>query len=157
VLTEVAIIGKRDERRGLKENVMVGRLISAGTRMAFHQVRKAEEEIDDAELCAIALQEAQERAAMKLAALEAPSASAEGGEPAADPSIPVGNACRQPRNRLAFFGGLKVQRASLCLTPIYLACCQGFHGFSAGTGCRMVACFVIGEAASRRRSARTKA
>ncbi len=32
VLTEAAIMGKRDELRGLKENVIVGRLIPAGTR-----------------------------------------------------------------------------------------------------------------------------
>jgi hypothetical protein len=31
VLTEASIIGKRDELRGLKENVIVGRLIPAGT------------------------------------------------------------------------------------------------------------------------------
>ena len=35
VLTEAAIMGKRDELRGLKENVIVGRLIPAGTGMAF--------------------------------------------------------------------------------------------------------------------------
>ena len=31
VLTEAAIMGKQDELRGLKENVIVGRLIPAGT------------------------------------------------------------------------------------------------------------------------------
>ena len=40
VLTEAAIMGKRDELRGLKENVIVGRLIPAGTGMAFHQARR---------------------------------------------------------------------------------------------------------------------
>ena len=40
VLTEAAILGKRDELRGLKENVIVGRLIPAGTGMAFHLNRK---------------------------------------------------------------------------------------------------------------------
>ena len=40
VLTEAAIMGKRDELRGLKENVIVGRLIPAGTGMAYHKVRK---------------------------------------------------------------------------------------------------------------------
>ena len=58
VLTEAAIMGKRDELRGLKENVIVGRLIPAGTGMAFHQARKAKDEMDDAERRAIALQEA---------------------------------------------------------------------------------------------------
>ena len=40
VLTEAAIMGKRDELRGLKENVIVGRLIPAGTGMAYHRVRR---------------------------------------------------------------------------------------------------------------------
>jgi len=43
VLTEAAIMGKRDELRGLKENVIVGRLIPAGTGMAFHKARKEKE------------------------------------------------------------------------------------------------------------------
>jgi DNA-directed RNA polymerase beta' subunit len=43
VLTEAAIMGKRDELRGLKENVIVGRLIPAGTGLAYHQARKAKE------------------------------------------------------------------------------------------------------------------
>jgi len=40
VLTEAAIMGKKDDLRGLKENVIVGRLIPAGTGMAYHKVRK---------------------------------------------------------------------------------------------------------------------
>jgi DNA-directed RNA polymerase subunit beta' len=40
VLTEAAIMGKRDELRGLKENVIVGRLIPAGTGLAYHRLRK---------------------------------------------------------------------------------------------------------------------
>jgi DNA-directed RNA polymerase subunit beta' len=40
VLTEAAIMGKRDELRGLKENVIVGRLIPAGTGLAYHTARK---------------------------------------------------------------------------------------------------------------------
>lgn len=80
VLTEAAIMGKRDELRGLKENVIVGRLIPAGTGMAYHQARKAKEEMDDSERRAIAMQEAQERAALELAALddEADATAAEG-------------------------------------------------------------------------------
>ena len=42
VLTEAAIMGKRDELRGLKENVIVGRLIPAGTGLAYHKVRRAQ-------------------------------------------------------------------------------------------------------------------
>ena len=41
VLTEAAIMGKRDELRGLKENVIVGRLIPAGTGLAYHRMRKS--------------------------------------------------------------------------------------------------------------------
>ncbi len=40
VLTEAAIMGKRDELRGLKENVIVGRLIPAGSGLAFHNTRR---------------------------------------------------------------------------------------------------------------------
>lgn len=40
VLTEAAVIGKRDFLRGLKENVVVGRLIPAGTGLAYHAARK---------------------------------------------------------------------------------------------------------------------
>ena len=40
VLTEAAIMGKKDELRGLKENVIVGRLIPAGTGLAYHVLRR---------------------------------------------------------------------------------------------------------------------
>ncbi len=40
VLTEASVCGKSDELRGLKENVMVGRLIPAGTGLAYHEERK---------------------------------------------------------------------------------------------------------------------
>jgi DNA-directed RNA polymerase subunit beta' len=40
VLTEAAIMGKKDDLRGLKENVIVGRLIPAGTGLAYHNNRK---------------------------------------------------------------------------------------------------------------------
>ena len=40
VLTEAAIMGKKDNLRGLKENVIVGRLIPAGTGLAFHTARR---------------------------------------------------------------------------------------------------------------------
>jgi DNA-directed RNA polymerase subunit beta' len=42
VLTEAAIMGKRDELRGLKENVIVGRLIPAGTGLAYHRIRHSQ-------------------------------------------------------------------------------------------------------------------
>jgi DNA-directed RNA polymerase subunit beta' len=53
VLTEAAIMGKKDTLRGLKENVIVGRLIPAGTGLAYHRARKDKE-----------TWEAEERAAM---------------------------------------------------------------------------------------------
>jgi DNA-directed RNA polymerase subunit beta' len=40
VLTEAAVTGKRDHLRGLKENVVVGRLIPAGTGLTYHAERK---------------------------------------------------------------------------------------------------------------------
>jgi DNA-directed RNA polymerase subunit beta' len=40
VLTEAAVNGKIDELRGLKENVIVGRLVPAGTGLAYHAGRK---------------------------------------------------------------------------------------------------------------------
>jgi DNA-directed RNA polymerase subunit beta' len=43
VLTEAAIMGKKDTLRGLKENVIVGRLIPAGTGLAYHRARKMKE------------------------------------------------------------------------------------------------------------------
>ncbi|SEI89430.1 DNA-directed RNA polymerase subunit beta' [Allopseudospirillum japonicum] len=40
VLTEAAVTGKKDYLRGLKENVVVGRLIPAGTGLTYHSQRK---------------------------------------------------------------------------------------------------------------------
>ncbi|MDO4696502.1 MAG: DNA-directed RNA polymerase subunit beta' [Neisseria sp.] len=40
VLTEAAIMGKQDDLRGLKENVIVGRLIPAGTGLTYHRSRR---------------------------------------------------------------------------------------------------------------------
>ncbi|ASK35149.1 DNA-directed RNA polymerase subunit beta' [Alloalcanivorax mobilis] len=40
VLTEAAVTGKEDDLRGLKENVVVGRLIPAGTGYAYHMERR---------------------------------------------------------------------------------------------------------------------
>ncbi|ARO87361.1 DNA-directed RNA polymerase subunit beta' [Nitrosospira lacus] len=45
VLTEAAIMGKKDDLRGLKENVIVGRLIPAGTGLAFHNTRKKQRQM----------------------------------------------------------------------------------------------------------------
>jgi DNA-directed RNA polymerase subunit beta' len=45
VLTEAAIMGKKDDLRGLKENVIVGRLIPAGTGLTFHNTRKKQRQL----------------------------------------------------------------------------------------------------------------
>jgi len=51
VLTEAAVRGTRDTLRGLKENVIVGRLIPAGTGLAYHSKRRRRDtELTDAEL-----------------------------------------------------------------------------------------------------------
>jgi DNA-directed RNA polymerase subunit beta' len=63
VLTEAAIMGKKDELRGLKENVIVGRLIPAGTGLAYHRARKEKEEFEAAEREALAALEATGRPA----------------------------------------------------------------------------------------------
>ncbi len=59
VLTEAAIMGKKDDLRGLKENVIVGRLIPAGTGLTYHRSRRVQwqahheaqvnEQVDEAE------------------------------------------------------------------------------------------------------------
>ncbi len=75
VLTEAAIMGKKDDLRGLKENVIVGRLIPAGTGLAYHRARKEKEAAD-------ALEQQQ------LAAMEAMAAEGE-SEPGTDESTAV--------------------------------------------------------------------
>ena len=58
MLTEAAIMGKRDDLRGLKENVIVGRLIPAGTGLAFHRARRDKESVEAQEQQALAAAEA---------------------------------------------------------------------------------------------------
>jgi DNA-directed RNA polymerase subunit beta' len=72
-------MGKRDELRGLKENVIVGRLIPAGTGMAYHEARKVKEKMDDEERRAIA-----EADAVSLAADQADKADASSASETAD-------------------------------------------------------------------------
>ena len=86
VLTEAAIMGKRDDLRGLKENVIVGRLIPAGSGMAYHQARKVKDAMDEAERRAISDAEAAELA-------EATAEPGEGAESAhMEPTSQEGNA-----------------------------------------------------------------
>ena len=75
VLTEAAVTGKVDDLRGLKENVIVGRLIPAGTGMAFHAERRRQrqaEEVEDilAEEASLVMEEAVVEAASEAAASE---------------------------------------------------------------------------------------
>ena len=67
VLTEASVQGKRDKLVGLKENVIVGRLIPAGTGGATQQVRRIATERDNVVL------EARREEAQAAAALAAPS------------------------------------------------------------------------------------
>jgi DNA-directed RNA polymerase subunit beta' len=77
VLTEAAIMGKKDDLRGLKENVIVGRLIPAGTGMAYHEARKVKEKMDDEERRAIAEADAAQLAADRAQHADASSEAAE--------------------------------------------------------------------------------
>jgi DNA-directed RNA polymerase subunit beta' len=61
VLTEAAVTGRVDELRGLKENVIVGRLIPAGTGLAYHsQRRRQRQQVKEKLLQAQQMQAAQE-------------------------------------------------------------------------------------------------
>ena len=71
VLTEAAVRGTTDHLRGLKENVIVGRLIPAGTGMAYHSTRKMQtEEETEIDLAALATAIAQEEYASLESASE---------------------------------------------------------------------------------------
>jgi DNA-directed RNA polymerase subunit beta' len=50
VLTEAAVRGSRDSLRGLKENVIVGRLIPAGTGLAYHESRRRLRDLEPLEI-----------------------------------------------------------------------------------------------------------
>jgi DNA-directed RNA polymerase subunit beta' len=75
VLTEAAVRGMQDDLRGLKENVIVGRLIPAGTGYAHHEERRRSQE----DILAAELQEL-EAAASEAAAAAAAEQAAELGE-----------------------------------------------------------------------------
>src|SRR5262249_39158201 len=75
VLTEAAIMGKKDDLRGLKENVIVGRLIPAGTGLAYHTSRKRSK-AGGAEAATAAFRREEEQAAAAAAASSEVSADA---------------------------------------------------------------------------------
>jgi len=81
VLTEASVRGSRDDLRGLKENVIVGRLIPSGTGLAFHEERRRKRHMGE------------------MLALELAAAAAESGDTADEaeeiavlPEAPVGGA-----------------------------------------------------------------
>jgi DNA-directed RNA polymerase subunit beta' len=81
VLTEAAIMGKKDDLRGLKENVIVGRLIPAGTGLAYHRARREKENAEAQEQQALAAAEALFAPPTALDAQQAEAeAQAAGGE-----------------------------------------------------------------------------
>jgi DNA-directed RNA polymerase subunit beta' len=75
VLTEAAIMGKRGGLRGLKENVIVGRLIPGGTGLAFHRAKKEKEAWEVEERSAL-LQQEKANMASELQAMEDSTAAA---------------------------------------------------------------------------------
>ncbi|TCK06004.1 DNA-directed RNA polymerase subunit beta' [Marinobacterium mangrovicola] len=60
VLTEGAVTGKKDYLRGLKENVVVGRLIPAGTGLAYHNERKRKRATQGGEGVTVSAEEVQQ-------------------------------------------------------------------------------------------------
>ncbi|MBL4823618.1 MAG: DNA-directed RNA polymerase subunit beta' [Colwellia sp.] len=69
VLTEAAVAGKKDGLRGLKENVIVGRLIPAGTGYSYHQERaKAKAAFNSVEDTPVSADEAEQALADALSA-----------------------------------------------------------------------------------------
>ncbi|MGH1430664.1 MAG: DNA-directed RNA polymerase subunit beta' [Neptuniibacter sp.] len=61
VLTEGAVTGKQDFLRGLKENVVVGRLIPAGSGLAYHEERKRKRaQPTDADTATVSAEEVQQ-------------------------------------------------------------------------------------------------
>jgi DNA-directed RNA polymerase subunit beta' len=77
VLTEAAVRGMRDDLRGLKENVIVGRLIPAGTGYAHHEERRRTQE----DILAAELKELEVQQQLKAEAAQAAEASKTSEEP----------------------------------------------------------------------------
>jgi len=78
VLTEAAVSGKEDDLIGLKENVIVGRLIPAGTGSYMNKVRQVAQDRDQEAMDAIAARRAEEAEVPALEAVED-----DGGQPSA--------------------------------------------------------------------------
>jgi DNA-directed RNA polymerase subunit beta' len=80
VLTEASVNGKRDALRGLKENVIVGRLIPAGTGLSYHAERKR---ISDEKAAAASVEASvgSEEEEQLIALAEVPKDVTEGDQP----------------------------------------------------------------------------
>jgi DNA-directed RNA polymerase subunit beta' len=81
VLTEAAVNGKVDTLEGLKENVIVGRLIPAGTGAMMNQLREVAVKRD-----ALILEEREKDAAARDAAAKEAAAAAAAAEPEPEPA-----------------------------------------------------------------------
>ena len=79
VLTEAAVTGKRDHLRGLKENVIVGRLIPAGTGLKYHDERRKRREAREA-LLPVSVSDAEQALTEAFSAPEAEAPEAEAQE-----------------------------------------------------------------------------
>jgi DNA-directed RNA polymerase subunit beta' len=80
VLTEASVSGKIDNLRGLKENVIVGRLIPAGTGLSYHTERAERATATEEELI---MDEAAEAIPLVTADPEEVATNQEEGTPAA--------------------------------------------------------------------------
>ncbi len=107
VLTEAAVNGKVDTLEGLKENVIVGRLIPAGTGAMMNLVREVAGKRD-----ALILEEREREAAAKAAAAEAAAAGAVagGGVARVRQFAQIGAACGRPRSQCAGLAGSRRDR-----------------------------------------------
>jgi len=77
VLTEASVMGKIDDLHGLKENVIVGRLIPAGTGLAYHKDRRRQRQLFGEDLLRSSEEESMDDAA---AVVEAEVAEVAGEE-----------------------------------------------------------------------------
>ena len=88
MLTEAAVRGLKDDLRGLKENVIVGRLIPAGTGFAHHEDRRrTQEEILASELKELDVK--QQREAQEAAEIAALTAEANASVAASSEETPT--------------------------------------------------------------------
>jgi DNA-directed RNA polymerase subunit beta' len=85
VLTEASVNGRMDELRGLKENVIVGRLIPAGTGFAYHEERRrARRQAGGEGLTPEEMQALMDAVAEETEAVEAQAAEDAGGDSGGD-------------------------------------------------------------------------